>query len=229
MKYTSPLLSQARASLGGTTFSANRGGNYTRARVAPVQPRTAAQQTARAQFSSVSGDWKTLTVAQRAGWTAAAAGITLQDSLGNSYVPTGNQLFVGLNRNLLVNNEAIVSAAPGSKPDFVNLSPFTLTSGAATPALAIIPPLGAAPTGYIFEVGATAQVSPGIAFFSKSSYRYLATFAATAYASLNILSAYNARWGTLVAGQRIAIRIRLVQIATGWASTPATANFLIGT
>jgi len=227
MKYTSPIISQARASLGGATFSANRGGNYVRARIAPVQPRSPAQQAARGQFSTVSGDWKTLTAAQRAGWVAIAATVTLQDSLGNSYIPTGNQLFVGNNRNLLVNAEPVVSAAPGSKPDFVNLSPFTLTSSAGTPTMSVAPPTTAAPTGFVFEVAASSQQSPGVAFFSKSSYRYIETFPATAFAALNILAAYTARWGTLVAGQRVAIRIRLVQIATGWAGTPATANFLI--
>ena len=229
MKYTSPILSQARASLGGATFSANRGGNYIRARIAPVQPRSTAQQQARAQFSTVSGNWKTLTAAQRAGWAAAAAGVTLQDSLGNSYIPTGNQLYVGLNRNLLVNGEPVVSASPGTKPDFPNLVPITVTAAAAVPALTLVTQLTSAPTGFIFEVSATAQVSPGVSFFSKSAYRFIASATATSFASLNMLAPYNTRWGTLVAGERIGLRLRMVQISTGWAGTPATVSVIVGT
>lgn len=38
MKFLSALISQGSASIGGATFSKNRGGNYIRKRVAPVQP-----------------------------------------------------------------------------------------------------------------------------------------------------------------------------------------------
>ena len=228
MKFISPLLSDARASVGGATFSKNRGGNYIRAKVAPVQPRTVAQQDARASLALFSGQWKGLTATQRAGWTGLAASITLKDSLGTSYNPTGNQLFVGNNRNLSDAVESAITTAPASAPDYPEITPLTLAATAGTPTMTIATALSAAPTGFVFLVRATPQSSPGRSYFGQSSYRLIGSFAATAYASLNILSAYTARFGTLTAGQKVQVAVSLVQITSGFQSLQNTAVVIIG-
>lgn len=228
MKYLSPLLSDARASIGGATASKNRGGNYFRARVAPVQPRSVAQQEQRSNLATLSGAWKGLTASQRAGWNALAATITLKDSLGNSYNPTGSQLYVGNNRNLSQVNSTVVDTPPTSKPDFEDVTPLTLTATAGTPTMAITTGLGAAPTGTIFLVKAAAQQSPGRSFVGQSRYRVIGHFPASSFASLNVLSAYNAKFGALVAGSGLFVAVLLVDIATGFASQQATASVLVG-
>lgn len=228
MKFISPLVSDARASLGGATFSKNRGGNYVRAKVAPVQPRTVAQQNARSNLATISGAWKSLTQNQIAGWNSLASGVTLSDSLGNSYSPSGAQLFVGNNRNLSDIDQTIIDTAPPSAPDFEDISPLVLTITAGTPAFTIAPTIGAAPTGNSFLVRATAQLSPGISYIGQSQYRIIAVFAASAYASLNVLTAYTARFGTLTAGQNIGVSVTLVNIATGFQSTAITARKIVG-
>lgn len=228
MKYISPLLSDARASVGGATFSKNRGGNYIRAKVAPVQPRTVAQQNARSNLATLSGMWKSLSASQIAGWNALASGITLKDSLGTSYKPTGNQLFVGNNRNLSDAAQTVISAPPSGSPDFEDISPLTLVATAGTPAFTVAPTIGAAPTGMIFMVKATPQVSPGRSYFGKSSYRQIQSFPASAFASLNIRAAYVARFGALIAGQRINVAVSLISIATGFQSIEVTATILVG-
>lgn len=227
MKFISPLLSDARASVGGATFSKNRGGNYIRAKVAPVQPRSTAQQEARSNLATLSGMWKTIGAADIAGWNALASGITLKDSLGNSYKPTGAQLFVGNNRNLSDIGATIIETPPPAAPAFEDITPIAGTAAAGTPAFAITTGAAAAPTGFVFLVRATPQSSPGKSYFGRSAYRVIGHFAASSFASLNVLSVYTAKFGTLVAGQRINFSVSLVSSTTGFQSIEASGSLLV--
>jgi hypothetical protein len=229
MKYLSALISQGSASIGGATFSKNRGGNYIRKRVAPVQPRSSAQQAIRATLSALSGQWKSLSNSQIAAWSALASTITLKDSLGNSYIPTGNQLFVGLNATLTTCAEPTNSTAPGAPPAFADMLPIAATATAGTPSFTITTSLSTAPSGFIFLVRATPQGSAGIAFFGTSKYRVIGKYAATSYASINALAFYNARFGTLCAGTKISVRVSLVQISSGFESMYAETTVNVGT
>jgi hypothetical protein len=223
MKYLSALLTQSSGSLGGATFAKNRGGNYIRKRIAPVQPRTVAQQNVRSNLATIAASWKTLTPDQVAGWNSLASTVTLKDSLGNSYNPSGIDLYVANNRNLSDIGEAIISDPPSTAVSFEDISPLTVTVAAGTAAFTIAPTIDAAPTGTKFLVRATPQLSSGVSYIGRSKYRNVESFAATAYASLNVLAAYNALFGTLVAGQNIGVQVSMTDIATGFKSLAVTA------
>ena len=227
MKYLSAILTQASGKLGGVVGAKNRGGNYFRAKVAPVQPRSVAQQEQRANLAALAGAWKSLSSSQIAGWNALASTLVLKDALGNSYVPTGEQLYVGNNRNLSQIDETVVDDPPTTKPDFPDPLPIALLSVVATPAFHLTTSLSAAPTGYAFEVSCTPQLSPGKTFIGSSIYRVIGSYPDTAYASMNILADYNARFGALVLGANVGARLKLVHIATGFASTPATTLYTL--
>jgi len=228
MKFISPLLSDARASLGGATFSKNRGGNYIRSKVAPVQPRTVAQQNVRAGLATLAGMWKSLSAAEVAGWNSLASGITLKDSLGNSYSPSGIDLFVGNNRNLSDIGQTVVETPPSGSPNFDDISPVLATASAGTPTFAVVPTISAAPTGFSFLVRATPQLSPGISYVGKSEYRIVGYFPATSFASLNVLSDYVAKFGSLIAGRKIQVAVSLVQITSGFKSLEFSTSLLVG-
>jgi hypothetical protein len=228
MKFLSPIISDARASLGGATFSKNRGGNFARARVAPVQPRTSAQQAARASLSTLSSLWRGLTATQQAGWTSLAASIITKNSLGVSYTPTGSQLYVQCNRVLNTIGQATISAPPALVPSFADMLPIAATATAGTPTFAVTTSLGAAPTGFVFLVRATPQSSAGRSFFGQSQYRVIANYPSSSFASLNILAAYTARFGTLAAGRKIAVSVSLVQTSSGLESVPAYTTVVVG-
>jgi len=228
MKFLSALLTQTSGSLGGATGAQNRGGNYLRARVAPVQPRTVSQQAVRATLSSISATWKSLTALQIAGWNALAATITLKDPLGNSYKPSGSQLYTGNNINLSDVGASLITAAPAGTASFPDLLGITATASAGTPTFTIVPGIGSAPTGNVFRVRATPMLSPGRSYFGKGAYRVVEHFAATSYASLNIESAYVAKFGSLVAGRQIGVTVDLVNIASGFASVQSTTTLIVG-
>lgn len=73
----------ASGSLGGVTFSRNRGGPYIRRRVVPVNPNTVQQQVIRSLVSQLTSLWlTTLTTLQRESWDTYAVQVPLPNPLG---------------------------------------------------------------------------------------------------------------------------------------------------
>lgn len=88
------VYAQASGSIGGVTYSHNRGGMYTRTRTTPVNPNTERQGEARANLAQSSSAWSTiLTDAQRQAWTTYAAATPVVNALGAQLILTGQQMF----------------------------------------------------------------------------------------------------------------------------------------
>lgn len=99
MKFTSQLLAAASGSLGGTTAAHNAGGQYLRRRAIPVNPQTGYQTNVRNAMGAAADRWTTaLTEAQREAWRTWAAGITVQNTLGQSIKLSGFQHYVRINQ-----------------------------------------------------------------------------------------------------------------------------------
>ena len=102
-----------RGSVAGNTFSRNAGGNYMRARVKPVNPRSALQTTRRANAAYLMTCWsKTLEEQERLDWRAYAAATTWTNRLGQVITVNGLAAFLRLNSLLLAIDEPISEAAP---------------------------------------------------------------------------------------------------------------------
>lgn len=83
MKFKSQVYTEASGSIGGVTYSHNRGGMYTRARAIPVDPGSAFQLAIRAIVAALTSAWNdTLTAAQRTAWETYAANVLIPDRLG---------------------------------------------------------------------------------------------------------------------------------------------------
>jgi len=130
VKYVpSALIGQLSKSSGSTTASRNRNGSYLRTRNNPTNPRTAKQTAARADFQGLAQNWRMLTDAQRAGWTALGTSMIRTDSLGQSYNMTGLQAYESVNRTLTVIGAAQVNTAPVyTAPAALLSATFTATS-----------------------------------------------------------------------------------------------------
>jgi hypothetical protein len=134
---TGSTISNISGSIGGTTYSRNRGGAYARNRTIPVQPNSAYQVAAKALFQSASGNWtSTLTASQRTAWEAYAASVPYTNKLGEKKYYTGQQRYVqtvmaGVNAGLTMVSFA---TAPSSTTEATNVAwPSTAFSqGGAT-------------------------------------------------------------------------------------------------
>lgn len=98
MKFKSNLLAQASGSLGGTTFSHNASGMYTRNRSIPTNPNTVYQQAVRGNMALLSTAWvQTLTAAQRQSWIDFAAAVPYINSLGDPVFLNGVAMYNACN------------------------------------------------------------------------------------------------------------------------------------
>lgn len=94
MKVRFSILADASGSLGGLVASHNRGGQYLRARVVPVNPSSGPQVEMRTIFGNLSTAWQTLTTDQRDAWTTYAINVPVTDSMGDPLTLTGQQMYV---------------------------------------------------------------------------------------------------------------------------------------
>lgn len=189
-------------SAGNLTSSRNRSGQYQRQRSIPTQPRTTAQINQRARLTSQSAAWRGLSDAQRASWNGFAASFTVVNSLGQSINLTGHQCFVKVNSvNLLIGDAAV--SVPPALPSFVACTATAIACAAGTPAFTISGTTPASGTKHM--VYASPQGSAGATF--NGTYRYLCTVTTYTAGSYNLLSAYTGKFGTLVAGKKVFVKI----------------------
>lgn len=133
MKFKSSLLAQASGSVGGSTYSHNKGGMYIRNRSIPTNPNTTYQQAIRSIVGQLTDLWlTTLTAAQRAAWDAYAAAVPILDSLGESRAVTGLNMYVRSNTPRL--QAALPRVDDG--PTIQNLGDYTAPAIASVAAAA---------------------------------------------------------------------------------------------
>lgn len=218
-------MADARNKLNGNVFSKNRYGAYIRTKVTPVNPQTSYQQNQRQQLASLSSQWRGLTQAQRDAWLTATANFPRTDIFGNTKILAGNVLFVALNKNLLNAGEATIDDAP-SPVSIPEIQISDLTAAAGTPALSFTVDPATLPADTALFIKATGNVGPGKKYV-KNMLRFIGTGTPTT-GTVDILTAWQARFGSLVAGQRITVQIFLVSTVTGQAGIPSEDTAIVG-
>lgn len=220
----SAWLSDARNKLNGSVFSKNRYGNYIRNKTTPVNPQTPYQQAQRQMLGSLSAQWRSLTTAQRQGWIDAAPNFPVTDAFGDTIILAGNALFIALNKNLINAGEESIDSAP-TPEQTPTLAISDLTAAAGTPALSFTIDPSTAPANHVLFVKATPGLSPGINFV-KNRLRFIG-LGTISSGSVDILTEWQDRFGTLVAGQRISVVAYFVNSATGQAGVPVKATVIV--
>lgn len=229
MKYTpSALVSEFSGAQGSTVASHNRFGPYFRNRTIPVNPNTALQVASRNLLKAASAAWRVLTDAQRAAWEAVAATIPRVDALGRTYYQDGHQYFVS---TCIAVKTYLASAAFPTDPATI-VTPVDLTSCVSTLA-ATIPTFNsvytATPLAALTKIvlSASPQFSAGIQYVGLNRLRFVQISAAAAASPENGLAAYNALFGTLVAGKKVLIKHQVLS-STGGRSNPTLQLATVG-
>lgn len=216
-------------SIAGRTHSHNRAGQYTRSRRSPVQPVGSGRRAiARANFAAASVGWSGLTTAQMGQWDSFAAQHPVTDSLGQSVVLTGHQMFVKVNATRL-NVLMTISLVPPA-----DLTLFTLAGTTMAASL----------TGGVQVEGFNTGSDGKIAFAVSKSMSPGRTFQKTFWQPLSAsgvigsgesdaaitTAEYAAEFGTPTVGQRVWARLTPVS-KDGWPGTHAifSAIWVAGT
>lgn len=99
-------------SLGGSTFSHNKGGPYIRTRAIPTNPDSTTQLERRAALATTSTRWRNLTNAERDAWAEWSRQNPITNALGQSINKSGHQSYVGLNSRILLASGTIIDVPP---------------------------------------------------------------------------------------------------------------------
>jgi hypothetical protein len=98
MLVESAIVARGSGSIGGMTWSRNRGGMYVRARATPTNPNTPEQQAVRSAAAQCTSAWRNiLTADQRAGWDLYAQNVELPNPLGSPRNVGGLGMYVRSN------------------------------------------------------------------------------------------------------------------------------------
>jgi hypothetical protein len=143
------------------------------------------------------------------------------DSLGQSYTLTGFQAYVSVNNNKQLVGDALVDEAPALlTPEAILTATPTFSDTAMS--LAFTPtPLG---TGERILVFCSVQKSAGRKF--EGDVRYVQCSAAAGTSPIDIETAYIARFGGLVTGNKVFYQV--YRYVGGFVSGPLTASAIVG-
>lgn len=112
VKYGS-IITDARGSIAGNTFSRNHYGPYVRARVTPTNPQTAKQTAVRSTVAMLSAEWaSTLSQANRDAWSLYGSNVAMTDKLGATMFLTGYNHFIRSNLLQILAGGAVIAAGP---------------------------------------------------------------------------------------------------------------------
>jgi hypothetical protein len=221
-----PYVTDVRKKIAGVVHTKSHSASVMRKRVKPRNPRSADQLAQRSALSGLAKRWgSVLTDVQRTGWEALAALVVISDRLGNHHHPTGMQLYERDNLNEHTVGHATIDAAPADQnvtaltsitPAFDSVGLTATIAYTATPAAA----------GTYVVVFASGQNSPG-RNTTFGSLNFIFASAAAAASPANIFAAYTAKYGALVQGKKIRVKVITINGANGAASLPLEATAIV--
>lgn len=210
------LATDVRNSIGGVTYSRNRGGAYARARVTPLNPQTAAQSAVRTNFAANSKLWSgTLDDTDRQAWTFFAQNNPVTDVFGAAIVLSGNAMLIKLDQVLKQIGRPIITTPPAdlSVPALAAITDVEYDS--STPSLTVTTAAQAVVASARYYIFATRPL-PGGRAPQKSDFRFLQVATAVAAATtIDLSDAYINLFGTALAGQVVGVLIATVNADSG--------------
>ena len=201
-------ISDIRGKLGNVVFSPTRSVLMLRKRVKPTNPQSSYQTSIRADMALFSQAWDSLTDGQRLSWTSAAKNTIKKNIFGGKYATTGNKLFIAYNMEASMNggtSEILTYFTPTAPATIVAGSALTASSGSQTITFTAS---HAAPTNGVVIIEATPGMRAGVSNI-KGKYRVVSRSAtgATAMTIGNLTAAYLAKFGALIQGTRITVKL----------------------
>lgn len=222
---TTAIVADIRNKLNGSVFSKNRYGGYVRTKVTPVNPQSTSQQNARNRLSTNSQAWRGLTEAQRQSWITGSADFPFTDIFGNSKILSGSALYVKLNNNLMVADEAAIATCP-SPVSVPALVLGTLVADASLQTMTVAFTETPIPAGFTLIIQTTGMVGPGKSFV-KNLYRFVQSTGAGGTSPVTLSTNFTDIHGAFVVGQKVFVRAFLISTTTGQAGIPVQGSTIV--
>lgn len=217
-----PAAAQISGSIGGTTFSHNRGGQYMRLRSIPTKVTSVPAQNAKNRITQLSREWGSLAADNQTAWKVWAQENPIINAVGDKITLAGHMAYMQINNNLLQAGDTILDLPPvDPAPDpLLTLSAVADESDHSFTITFTATPLGAG-LRLMSEVAIVA--SPGINYV-ENLYRLVDISAAAQATGLDIGSDVEDRFGPLTENARFFLRCRVLDGATGLSSGPLLAT-----
>ena len=215
------LVVDGRGKIGGHVATKNKQGAALRTKVTPANRRSPDQTTARNSFTNFSTLWRGLTQAQRDAWNSAAGDVNRHNIFGDSYHPTGKNLYALTNINLILAGGTAVTSPPAATLP-VNFTAFAIgsnTNAAQTLTFTVTP----VEAGNTIIVEATRPLSAGVTSPGKA-FRKFTTVAAAGTSPANTFTAYQTKFGTPVTGKKIFFRVTKISTVSGLRTLPLVVS-----
>lgn len=213
-----PMATHISGSVGGTTYSHNRYGLYSRRRAIPVTATSSYAVNAKTRLSNRSQAWQGLTAAQRLAWREWAADHPVIDALGQQQLLTGHAAYVALNTRIdamggtAITDPPIIAAPPG----LTSLVQDADIGAGDTDLTFTATPLAAG--DYLWIKSAVID-SAGINYV-ENKLRFIGVSAAAQASPFSHQSLVEARFGTLIVGQYLHVEVSVFDVSTGLLSQP---------
>jgi hypothetical protein len=219
------IVTDGRGKVGGHVASKNRAGAYLRTKVTPVNPSTSYQVNVRNRLAGLAQGWRSLTAPQRLAWNNAVSDYKKTDIFGDLQNPTGFNLYVRINSNLLniLESARTTPALPGSP---LAITALSLTGDVSDNKITatFTPAIGALNK---VLVRATPALSAGKSFV-KSEFRQINILANADVSPKEQQTEWMAKFGTFpAAGTKVFFELVPILIATGQAGIPIQASAVI--
>lgn len=218
---TSALVADIKGTVGGNVFAANKGGNYVRRYKKPTNANTAKQQAVRELFGTMAGLWRGLTDIQRTSWIEGAVNFPYQDTLGETRVYSGQQLFNKLNNNLIQIQQSTLETCPTpqSFPEVAIQGVNNVTAGNLLEITINFDGTNAVPANFFCIVNATTSVSAGVSSPQKALFKKIKVFEdGDGTGGVELSTQYNDNFGALITGDTVFISASIVNLISGEAS-----------
>ncbi len=219
------IVTDMRGKVGSQVFSRNKSGAYARSFKVNVISATASQVTARMRLSTLSSAWRSLTQVQRNSFNEAVTSFKHTNIFGSIISPSGFDLYVKLNCNLVQIDVAPISTAP--TPGLVqNVASLSVVSDATTPAVTISWDASTVSIDHYFVISATKCLSPGVNYV-KNLLRSIVVVPQSQAVPYDATAVYQAKFTDITDGDRISISIVSVNSITGQKSAPLYATCIV--
>lgn len=217
------MVVDGRGKLGGHVLTKSRNGATARTKVTPANPQTSYQQANRATFGQLSSNWASLTEAQRKAWNEAVNEWQKTNIFGDLKSPSGRDLYISLNRNILQAEGTAINVPPtkaGIKPNAI--ADLSFNSVEEEISISLTTALDSDEVAMLYF---TAPMSPGRYNFS-GAYRFLENSSSK---DIDLANAkYESRFGSLQTGKALGLKVVICNKLTGEVSPPMHERKLIG-
>jgi hypothetical protein len=224
VKFTA-VVADMRNKLNGSVFARNRGGAYVRTKVTPLNPQSVRQVAARNLLTSLAQGFRSLSQEQITAWNEAVSQWQTTDIFGDLVSPTGLALYVRLNSNISNGGGSLISnpPAPTGADALTNLS-LSADVGDDQFQIDFLP--ATVPSNHSLYIESTSMLSPGINN-ANSRFRFIAVAGDSTASPFDAYAAQTAKFGSLVAGQKVYVRCKLINILTGEVSLALKASAIV--